>query len=338
MRTSTKLTALAGALALATTVAEASEIGHYAGGFLNIRDYLVPEPGFYASVYSYFYTTDRLNDGNGNQVNSVTVHPGGGPGVTRGVDVNVNMYVLAPTLIYVTDIKPLGIKYGAFVSPNFANASLESALSTVTGRGGTAESSSFGAGDMFVQPVWLGKTLEHWDFALAYGFYAPVGEYSTETFTLPGGATVKAESPDNIGFGFWTHQIQGAAAWYPWADKRMAIVTALTYEINSKKEDFDLTPGQNLTFNWGISQFLPLKKDHSLLLEVGPAGYDTWQITDDSGSAANNVRDQVHAVGGQLALAYLPWKAALTFHGFYEFAAQDRFQGATFGVSLSKKF
>ena len=117
----------------------------------------------------------------------------------------------------------------------------------------------------------------------------------------------------------------------------MAITTALTYEMNSKKEDFDLTPGDNLTFNWGISQFLPLKKD-TLLLEVGLAGYDTWQITDDTGSAANTARDQVHAVGGQLGLVYPPWHTSLTFHGFDEDAAVDRFQGKSFGISLSKKF
>ncbi len=341
MKTSTKLaSALAVPLALVTAVAQAGEIGHYAGGFMNIRDFFVPEPGFYGGVINYFYTTDRLNDRNGNKVSTVTVNPGGGPGVNLGVAVNLDMYVLAPSLIYVTDIKSLGIKYGALICPTFANASLEGALSTVTGRGGKAEGSSFDVGDMLVQPVMLGKTLEHWDFTLSYGFYAPIGKYNTETVTLPVVGPVKTESPDNIGFGFWTHQFQGAAAWYPWADKRMAIATALTYEFHGKKDGFDLTPGQNLTFNWGISQFLPLKKDHTLLLEVGPAGYDSWQITDDTGSAAANpsVHDEVHAVGGQVAFVYLPWKTALTFHDFYEFAAEDRFQGESFGVSLSKKF
>ena len=42
-------------------------------------------------------------------------------------------------------------------------------------------------------------------------------------------------------------------------------------------------------------------------------------------------------MGGQLALVCVPWKTALTFHGFYEYAAKDRFQGGVFGVSLSKK-
>jgi hypothetical protein len=74
------------------------------------------------------------------------------------------------------------------------------------------------------------------------------------------------------------------------------------------------------------------------LLEVGPAGYNSWQITDDSGSAASSTRDEVHAVGGQLGLTYLPWMLSVNFHGFYEFAAKDRFQGGSFGITLAKKF
>ena len=183
-------------------------------------------------------------------------------------------------------------------------------------------------------------TLKHWDFAFAYGFYAPTGKYSTETVTLPGGQSITAESTDNIGYGFWTHQLQGAVAWYPWAHKATAVTAALTYEIHHNKEDFDLTPGQNLTLNWGISQFLPLTKDQKLLLEIGPAGYSSWQISDDTGNDARNgdVHDYVHGVGGQLGLAYLPWQATLNFHTFFEFAAQDRFQGQAFGINLAKTF
>src|SRR5258708_7868661 len=131
--------ALVGALALVTNVAQPGEIGHFNGGFMNIRDYFVPEPGFYGAVYNFYYTTDRLNDRNGNKISSVTINPGPGPGVTLGVNVDVNMYVLAPTLIYVTDIKALGIKYGALITPTFANLGLDSALSTATRRGGKVE-------------------------------------------------------------------------------------------------------------------------------------------------------------------------------------------------------
>jgi hypothetical protein len=63
-------------------------------------------------------------------------------------------------------------------------------------------------------------------------------------------------------------------------------------------------------------------------------------MTDDSGRDARNpsVRDQVHAVGGQLGLTYVPWFASLNAHYFSEFSAQDCFQVHVFGVSLAKKF
>jgi hypothetical protein len=327
------------ALILAAVEVRAAEIGHFNGGFLNIRDYFVPEPGFYAGVYNYFYTTDRLNNRHGDEIKTVTISPGPGPGVTLDVDVDVDLYALGLGLIWVTDWKPFGAKYAILVAPTFANASLEGTLSTATGRGGTAESSSFDVADMLVQPVWLGWTLKHWDFALAYGVYAPIGKYDTETVTLPGGRSVEVESSDNIGYGFWTHQFQGAAAWYPWEHKGTAVTAVLTYETHGEKEDFDLTPGDNLTLNWGISQFVPLTQDKKLLLEIGPAGYSSWQTSDDTGDdAANDVHDEVHAVGGQLGLTYVPWYLSLNAHYFNEFEAKDRFQGEAYGVSIAKKF
>jgi hypothetical protein len=323
----------------AAFAAQAGEIGHFNGGVMNMRDYLLPEPGFYSALYNYYYTTDRLNDSDGDKISSVTIFPpGGGAGVVVDVDVNVDMYVLVPTLLWVTEIERLGIKYGALISPTFANANLDTLLSTASGRGGDIEAESFGVGDLFVQPVWLGKTLDHWDLGLSYGFYAPVGKYDTETVTIEGVGPVETESSENIGYGFWTHQIQGAVAWYPMDNKGTAAILALTYENHDKKKDFNVTPGENLTLNWGLSQFLPLKKDMSLLLELGPAGYNSWQISDDSGSAANGTRDQVHAVGGQLGLTYAPWGASATVHGFYEYEAEDRFQGGSLGVNLAKKW
>jgi hypothetical protein len=322
-----------------SSVARAQEISHYNPGVPNIRDFAMPPaPGLYGVVYNYRYTTDRLNDHNGNKVSSVTIGSGGG--VAVNVDVDVNMYALAPALIWVSNWKVLGARYGGYILPSFANASVGAALATERGRGRNADTSQFGVGDLFVQPVWLDWSRKHWDFALGYGFYAPVGSYSTETVTLPVIGPIKTEAPDNIGLGFWTHQIQGAGSWYPWEHRATAVSTALTYEINGKKEGFDITPGQNLALNWGISQYLPLKKDKTLLLEVGPAGYSSWQITDDSGSAAKNptVHDEVHSAGGQLGLTYVPWNVALNVHYFHEFAAKDRFQGQALGVNFAIKF
>src|SRR4029453_9093286 len=51
---------------------------------------------------------------------------------------------------------------------------------------------------------------------------------------------------DNLGYGCWTHQLQGAGTLYPWTHKAMAVTAALTYAIHHDKHDCDLTPGQNL--------------------------------------------------------------------------------------------
>jgi hypothetical protein len=324
----------------APPLARAAEISHFNGGIANIRDYFIPEPGFYGLIYNYYYTTDQLNDRDGDEVDTVTINPGPGPGLTVDVDVDLDVYLLAPALIWVPKWRLFGAKYAAYILPTFATNSIQAGLSTATGIGGSVDSdSSMGVGDLFVQPLWLGWAPEHWDLALGYGFYAPVGRYDTKTISFLRGGSVEVESPDNLGLGFWTHQIQGALAWYPWLNKATAVTTVLTYEINQKKEDFDLTPGQNLTLNWGVSQYLPLRKDQQLLLEIGPAGYNSWQTTRDTGGdARDGSRDQVHAAGGQLGLAYVPWNAALNFHAFAEFAAESRFLGDAYGINLAKKF
>jgi hypothetical protein len=193
---------------------------------------------------------------------------------------------------------------------------------------------------MYVQPVWLDWSLEHFDVAFGMGFYAPTGRYDVETMRVPTVGPIEVESTDNIGFGFWTQQTQLAGAWYPWAHKGTAVVLALTHELHGTKQDFDLTPGQDLSLNWGVSQYVPLDQEKTFLVELGVGGYDTWQVTRDTGSdaATPNVLDRVHAAGGQLGVTYVPWSVAVAFHALQEFAATDRFQGEVYALNVSKRF
>ena len=327
-------------IAITVVTGHASEIGHFVPGVPNIRDLAVPAPGFYGVVYNYGYFTDRLNDANGNKISSVTIGRGIGPGVTLGVDVDVSAYALAPTFIWVAKKKVLGGHYGAYFSPTFSNASVNGMLSSVSGAGRSASAAQFNVGDIFVQPVWLGWTGKHYDASYGYGFYIPSGKYKTTTVNLPVVGPVTAEAADNIGLGFWTNQNQGALYLYPWADRRMAVESALTWEIHQKKRNFDLTPGQNLTWNWGVSQYLPLKKDQSVLLEVGPAGYSSFQVSDDTGTQASNpnLHDRVHAAGVQVGMTSVKRVMMLNFHWFHEFSAVDRFQGSAIGLNFAVKF
>lgn len=331
-----RLLTILAAVSSGAFTARAVEIGHFNGGVLGIRDYFVPaEPGFYGAVYNYYYFTDRLNNGNGDKIQSLNIG-----GVPVNVGVNLNMYAVMPALIWEAPCTILGAKYGAYIAPSFANNSLEGELSIAETAGGSVQNSSVGVGDLYVQPLWLDWAKSHWDLMLSYGFFAPIGKYDTQTIPLPSGANVTVESANNIGLGYWTQQAQGGIAWYPMTNRATAVTGVLTYDYNSRKRDLDVRPGQMLTLNWGISQYLPLRKDQHLLLDVGPAGYDSWQITDNTGGAAidGGSQSRVHGVGGQLGLVIVPWKATVTFHGFYEFAAESRFQGASIGLNFGVKF
>jgi hypothetical protein len=289
----------------------------------------------YVAAYNYYYSTDRRNDEDGDKIRSLLVNPGPGPGVTVGLDVDLDLYALAVPIIWVSDWKVLGARYAAFAAPTFANASMEAALSAGRRLGGDADNASFAVGDPFIQPIWLDWSGKHYQVSAAYGFYPAAGKYDTQ----PLFGDVRIEDPDNIGFGFWTHQGQLAAAWYPWESRGTAVTGVATYEYHSEKEDFDLTPGENVTLNWGISQFIPLRSDQKLLLEIGPAGWNGWQMEEDEGAdALDTHKDQTHAAGGQLGVTYLPSFLAVNFHGFYEYDARSRFQGYSLGLSIAKKF
>ena len=134
--------------------------------------------------------------------------------------------------------------------------------------------------------------------------------------------------------------MQAGAAWYPWTNHATAVTVVMTWDYNSPQQDTGVKYGQNLWLNWGISQYLPLTKDEKLLLEVGPAGYYEWQVSDTTGSLAQDPSSRTHvgASGGQLGLTYVPWNLVLNFHAFYEYYADSRVQGSTFGINLLKKF
>jgi hypothetical protein len=310
---------------------------HFAPAIANIRDWTVPDPGLYGALYNYGLLTNSLNGPDGNALNSVTVTGPNGRTATINVGVNLNAYALAPMFVWVPPMRKIfGARYGAFVTPSFTNASLNGLVSAGIGAGLSASTGQFNAGDIFVQPVWLDWGGTHYDISYGYGFYIPSGSYKIETVTVPVVGDVRVASPNNTGLGFWENQNQGAFYFYPWADKRMAIENLLTWEINQQKRAIDLTPGQHLTWNWGLSQYLPLKKDQSILAEVGPAGYLSYQVTDNSGTAARNpgVHDHVNAAGIQLGVTWPKQMIVLNFHFFHEYSAVDQFQGNEYGLNL----
>jgi hypothetical protein len=326
--------------AIITATAHAGEIGHFAPGAFNVRDFVLPDSGFYWGLYNYGYRTTRTNDANGNKIGSLTLTGPGGQTSTASLDVNISVYALSPFVMWISAKQVLGAKYGVILNPAFSNANINGLLSSGNRTGRSVSAGEFNIADTYVQPVWLDWTGKHYDVSYAYGFYIPTGTYKTTIVTLPVAGPVQTLSASNTGYGFWTNQNQGALYIYPWSDQRLAIENALTWEIHRKKRNFDLTPGQNLTWSWGVSEYLPLTKDENLLLEAGATGYGSFQLSDDSGTDATNasVHDSVNAVGVQVGITSQKRAITLSFSWLHEYSAVDRFQGNSVSLNFAARF
>jgi hypothetical protein len=236
------------------TSGEAGELGHYVPSLFNVRDFVMPPKGVYAALYGLYYTSDEFRDRNGNEVNSVTIRER-----SIELDVDLDLYSVAPAVLWNTGFKLLGADYGMFGGLPFGGPSVQAALALGPDLGIETDESAFGLQDLIVQPLWLGWRWPDADLSLAYAFYAPSGRF-------------EQGDPDNLGLGFWTHQFQLGGAYY-FLKRATALVMALTYEIHMNKEDVDIRPGSDLSFNYGVSQFLPAGPG---LVELGVLGYSQW--------------------------------------------------------------
>jgi len=295
-------------------------LGHYPS--LLSRSVSVGHADTLAVATAHVLLADTFKNKDGDKVSSFT----GPRGNTIKLDVSVDLYVLAPAFMWLSDWEILGARYGAYIIPTFGNSSVGASLTTARDFGVNSDDSNFGVGDMFVQPLWLGWTRTNWDFAVGYGFYAPIGKYERGAST-------------NIGLGYWEHQFQGAVAWYPDEKRATALTATVTYEISQNVEGADVTPGQRLSINLGVDQFLPLGAS-GFLLELGAGVYGQFQTTDDKGSDVRSpdVHDQIFGVGPQIGLTYLPWNAAATAKWQHEFEAEDRFEGDNFTLNFRVAF
>ena len=312
------LASLGASLELAPS-ASAGELGHYFPGGFNVRDYIMPDKGVYAAVYGIYYGSSSLRDPNGNEISSVNV-----AGRTVNVDTKLSLFSILPTALWNSGWQILGAEYGAYIGVPFGGPSLGVALSTPTRSGVDADTSAFGLQDLVVQPLWLRWKWENIDLAGGVAVYAPSGRF-------------EAGAPDNLGLGFWTVQFQVGGAYY-FLQRATALVLAGTYEINSKQEDVDVTPGQRFTLNYGVSQFLPAGPG---LVELGVLGYSQWQVTHDSGSdvsSFNRNLDQVQGIGGQVGYTVPKWRLGVTAKYVYEYYAEARFRGQVATLSIGYQF
>jgi hypothetical protein len=173
-----------------------------------------------------------------------------------------------------------------------------------------------GFGDLYVQPLWLNWRGKNYERGASYGIWCPTGFYDKDNIA-------------NVGMGFWTHQIQSTGYYYPFGNHGTAFMVRPTYELNSRKIDRDVQPGQVITLEYGMVHAIHPR------VELGVTGYNAWQISEDHGSAAINkgTLDRINGFGATMTCWIIQHKFAITGKFNQEYVAIDRFQGTAWAIN-----
>jgi len=296
----------------------AQQKGQWVPGQFGLNAGVIPDPGITYANLALNYSAGQLNDPSGNHV--------------AGITGNYSFWVDENIIYYVPNHKILGGYFMPYIALNYASGSL---VADITGTNLSAGVGGSGFADMYVQPLNMGWHFgKRVDFNAGYAFTAPTGRFTQ-------GAS------NNVGSGYWGNDITSGTTFYITKNQGTTANLATAWEIHGQKSGTNITPGQTFTDEWGIGQVLPLKKDQSVLLQLGLVGYDQWQVSHSSGTltvAGVPIPESlipyysVHAIGFQSNFI-LPKRDFLAFFKYYdEYRALARPEGRTIVFGLSYTF
>jgi hypothetical protein len=230
-------------------------------------------------------------------------------GNQQPVGFRVFTYAQVPRLLWITETKVLGGYLG-----------LDTLLPVVYNHAqvGAAnyDSHTFGIGDLFAEGSWSQHN-KHFDTALTFGVWAPTGNSGTPPTT-------------RAGQGYWTYMFTAGATWYIDDDRKWAVSALNRYEFSTEKEDTEQIPGQAYTLEWGVS------REIAQGIDIGPVGYYQQQVNPTSGSDWSS-RNRVAGVGPEISAFFPQWMLGVSLRYVYEVMAENRAQGQTFTLTITKK-
>ncbi len=225
---------------------------------MNVRDLAsITSPGLIFIDYNYWNNSNGYYDKNGNKVTGIQVQD-----KLLNLDINVSGYINVPVLFYTSKFKLLGGRYSVSIAPTLISSNYKANIHTDNNEVYTKGNTS-GFGDMAFSPLNLSWTKDKMDFSFIYTAYAPTGKYETG-------------ADDNIGKGYWTHQLQ-VPFYYYLMEKATALFVMPTYEMNGEIKDSSVRPGSRFTIEYGISQYV------NSWLEFEVINGHNWQIGNDTG-------------------------------------------------------
>lgn len=224
-------------------------------------------------------------------------------------------YVQAPRLIWITDWKILGADYGMDIIVPFGYTQIK----IKPAPGYSLKDDAFGLHDIQIEPLLLSWHKEKFDIAAGYAVWAPTGNFDKDDLV-------------NLGSGFWTHMLTLGGVWYPDVEKTWAISLLNRYEIDHEQDQTHLTPGDTYTLEWGLS------KSVTKTMDLGLIGYYQQAVTKDHGPSASSELSHVVGFGPEISVAWPKITTFTSLRYIYEADAENRPQGHTITLTVTKRF
>ncbi|NIF07443.1 transporter [Chryseobacterium sp. Tr-659] len=293
--------------------------GHYNGGSYNANDFFIPPAsGWVFSLY-YSYADMNYHNHSGKRAENIMISEN--PPLSLKAEQNVTTESIIPMLIYFGKNKIINARWGVLALPSINNPTSGIALDFYSGQtkliNRTVNFRSYGFGDFYLQPIWLTWENKRLSTTVSYGFWAPTGKY-------------KANDPENLGLGYWSHNIRGASRYK--ASSKINVMGALTYEFNSGQKGTDFKEASHLTLDTGVSYNFPAGH------EIGILGFGNIQLEDDKGTKASLEKDTTYGLGIYGSYWIIPGKLGTLARVTNNFFTQNRFGGISFQIGVNYLF